>query len=207
MAKKTMSEIRKEPGMSNAGKYKDVSKGDFCGPKGTFPVNSLKRAKSALKLAHNAKDPEAIKSCVYTKFPQLKKGSKMSRRKDGPSISESPKPTTAAQRRKAAQDKAMGDNTTDKKGLGRAIEKYKDRNDVVSYTYENERGGTTGVTTTKKKVRKEQRKIERSNPKSNTKPAKGSKAQKITKVKYKKPKNAKYGIQKGRVNKQRMRKK
>ena len=123
------------------------------------------------------------------------------------SMSESPKSTTAAERRKAAQDRAMGDNTTNKKGLGRAIEKYKDRNDVVSYTYENEKGGTTGVTTTKKKVRKEQRQIERSNPKSNTKPTKGSKAQKITKVKYKKPKNAKYGIQKGRVNKQRMRKK
>jgi hypothetical protein len=98
----------------------------------------------------------------------------------------------------------MGDNTTDKKGIGRAIEKIKDRNDVVSYTYENERGGTTGVTTTKKKVRKEQRKIEKSTPKSTTKDAKGQKA---AKVKYKKPKNAKYGIQKGRVNKQRMRKK
>jgi len=87
MAKKTISEIREEPGMSNAGKYKSVSKDDFCGPKGTYPVNSLDRAKSALKLAHNAKDPESIKSCVYTKFPELKKGSKMSRRsKDGASM-------------------------------------------------------------------------------------------------------------------------
>jgi hypothetical protein len=73
MAKKTISEIREEPGMSNAGKYKNVKKGDFCGPNGTFPVNSLKRAKSALKLAHNAKNPEKIKACVYRKYPKLKK--------------------------------------------------------------------------------------------------------------------------------------
>jgi|TARA_R110000772_G_scaffold213109_1_gene323693 hypothetical protein len=73
MAKKTITEVREEPGMSNSGKYKNVAKSDFCGPKGTFPVNSLNRAKSALKLAHNAKNPRKIKRCVYKKFPQLKK--------------------------------------------------------------------------------------------------------------------------------------
>ena len=73
MAKKTITEVREEPGMSNSGKYPNVSKGDFCGLKGTFPVNSLKRAKSALKLAYNAKNPRRIKRCVYKKFPQLKK--------------------------------------------------------------------------------------------------------------------------------------
>ena len=81
MAKKTMTEIREEPGKSNAGKYPNVSKKDFCGADGTYPVNTLKRAKSALKLAHNASDPEKIKSCVYTKYPELKDGSKMKRRK------------------------------------------------------------------------------------------------------------------------------
>jgi len=81
MAKKNISEIREEPGMSNAGKYPNVAKGDFCGPEGTYPVNTLKRAKSALKLAHNAKNPEAIKSCVYKKYPQLKKGNAISRRR------------------------------------------------------------------------------------------------------------------------------
>ena len=70
---KTISEIREEPGMSNAGKYPNVEKEDFCGPKGTYPVNTLKRAKSALKLAHNAQNPDKIKSCVYRKYPQLKK--------------------------------------------------------------------------------------------------------------------------------------
>ncbi len=77
---KSLSEIRKQPGMSNAGKYKNVSKGDFCGPNGTYPVNSLKRAKSALKLAHNSDNPDKIKSCVYNKFPGLKKKSLMRNR-------------------------------------------------------------------------------------------------------------------------------
>ena len=67
--------------MSNAGKYPNVAKEDFCGPEGTYPVNTLKRAKSALKLAHNAKNPQAIKSCVYKKYPQLKKGNAISRRR------------------------------------------------------------------------------------------------------------------------------
>ena len=40
MAKKTISEIREEPGKSNAGKYTDVSKGDFCGADGNYPVNT-----------------------------------------------------------------------------------------------------------------------------------------------------------------------
>tara|TARA_R110001592_G_scaffold38130_1_gene126174 strand:- start:209 stop:439 length:231 start_codon:yes stop_codon:yes gene_type:complete len=74
MAKKTMTEVREEPGMSNAGKYPNVKKGDFCGPKGTYPVNTLKRAKSALKLAHNAgRKANKIKACVYRKYPELKK--------------------------------------------------------------------------------------------------------------------------------------
>tara|TARA_R110000824_G_scaffold10087_6_gene44799 strand:+ start:1409 stop:1663 length:255 start_codon:yes stop_codon:yes gene_type:complete len=82
MAEKTISEIREEPGKSNAGKYKDVSKGDFCGPDGTYPVNTLARAKSALKLAHNADSgASAIKECVYSKYPELKEGSKISRRR------------------------------------------------------------------------------------------------------------------------------
>ncbi len=76
MAKKTISEIREEPGMSNAGKYKDVAKEDFCGPKGTYPVNTLERAKSALKLAHNAgskRKIKKIKDCVLSKYPELNK--------------------------------------------------------------------------------------------------------------------------------------
>ena len=85
MAKKeTLTEKREKPGSSNAGKYPNVK--SFCGPaggaeEGTYPVNSLKRAKSAIKLAHNAPDPDGVKACVYSKFPELKSGSKMKRRK------------------------------------------------------------------------------------------------------------------------------
>jgi len=81
-----LEKMRQKPGGSNAGEYKNVSKGDFCGPaggapKGTYPVNTLKRGKSAIKLAHNAPNPEGIKACVYKKYPQLKKKSLMRNRK------------------------------------------------------------------------------------------------------------------------------
>lgn len=67
---------RSKPGGSNVGKY-SKSEGPFAGPsggspKGSFPIGSLKRAKSALKLAHNAPNPSGIKSAVYRKYPQLK---------------------------------------------------------------------------------------------------------------------------------------
>jgi hypothetical protein len=78
MAKLTAKErkARTKPGGSNVGDYDSVSKGDFCGPEGgapsgSYPVNTEKRAKSALKLAHNAPDPDGIKSCVYRKYPHL----------------------------------------------------------------------------------------------------------------------------------------
>ena len=61
-----------KPGMSNAGKYKDVAADDFAGPHGTYPINTEARGKSAIKLAHNAANPEAIKAKVYKKYPELK---------------------------------------------------------------------------------------------------------------------------------------
>jgi hypothetical protein len=66
---------RKKPGGSNAGKYKGVH--SFAGPSGgapagSYPINSLHRAKSALKLAHHAPNPAGIKAAVYRKYPQLK---------------------------------------------------------------------------------------------------------------------------------------
>lgn len=66
-----LSKLRSKPGMSNAFKYKGVK--SFAGPDGTYPINTEKRAKSALKLAHNAKNPAAIKAKVYKKYPSLKK--------------------------------------------------------------------------------------------------------------------------------------
>ncbi len=71
-AGKTITEIREEPGKSNAGKYPNVSPDEFAGPDGTYPINTLARAKSALRLAHNASNPEAIKKNVFAKYPELK---------------------------------------------------------------------------------------------------------------------------------------
>ena len=82
VAKKKEAAARKKPGGSNVGKYK---KGiAFAGPSGgapsgSFPINTMKRAKSALKLAHNAPRPSGIKSAVYKKYPSLKK--KVSKKK------------------------------------------------------------------------------------------------------------------------------
>jgi len=68
--------LRQRAGGSNVGKYSGVKKSDFAGTAGgvpgSFPINTLARAKSALKLAHNAPNPQAIKNAVYKKYPQLK---------------------------------------------------------------------------------------------------------------------------------------
>jgi len=63
-----------KPGMSNAGKYKGVH--EFAGPHGTYPINTKERAESAIKLAHNAADPEQIKENVYKKYPSLEPDNK-----------------------------------------------------------------------------------------------------------------------------------
>lgn len=66
-----ISEIRKRPGESNAGKYEGVKSSNFAGPDKTFPINTMKRARSALSYAHNAANPEQIKEKVYNKYPGL----------------------------------------------------------------------------------------------------------------------------------------
>ena len=71
-----LEKIREKPGMSNAGKYPNVKQSDFAGPNGTYPINTLKRAKSAVKLAHFSNNPESILKKVYNKYPGLKKGKK-----------------------------------------------------------------------------------------------------------------------------------
>lgn len=71
------AKMRKKAGGSNVGEYKSVKKKNFAGPsggspEGSYPINTLAHAKSALKLAHNAPDPAGIKRAVYKKYPQLK---------------------------------------------------------------------------------------------------------------------------------------
>lgn len=68
---------RKKAGGSNVGEYKGVSKSDFAGPaggapKGSFPINTKKRAKAALAYARNAPNPTGIKKAVYKKYPEMK---------------------------------------------------------------------------------------------------------------------------------------
>jgi type IV secretory pathway TrbL component len=69
---------RQKPGGSNVGKYPTVK--TFAGPsggapKGSYPINTKDRAKSALKLAHNAPRPAGIRRAVVAKYPGLKKKS------------------------------------------------------------------------------------------------------------------------------------
>jgi len=78
MARLTSAErrARKKPGGSNVGNYPDVK--SFAGPaggapKGSYPMNTIERGKSAIKLAHNAPNPQGIKNAVYKKYPSLRK--------------------------------------------------------------------------------------------------------------------------------------
>lgn len=78
VTKKKEKEMERKPGGSNVGNYKNVSKKDFAGPAGgapmgSFPIPNIKKAKSALKLAHNAPNPAGIRAKVLTKYPSLRK--------------------------------------------------------------------------------------------------------------------------------------
>lgn len=73
--KKKQAAARKKKGGSNVGKYKGVKA--FAGPSGgapagSFPINTLSRAKAAIKLSGNAPRPAGIRAAVYRKYPQLK---------------------------------------------------------------------------------------------------------------------------------------
>ena len=73
---KDLDDEKDRRGSSNAGKYTDVDKDDFCGPAGgaapgTYPVNTRKRAKAAKSYAHNAPNPAGIDKCVAKKYPDL----------------------------------------------------------------------------------------------------------------------------------------
>ncbi|MDX1532843.1 MAG: hypothetical protein R3230_01400 [Nitrosopumilaceae archaeon] len=78
--------LEKRPGGSNTGRYKGVAPKDFAGKAGgtsrySYPINTRKRAESALRLAHNAPNPEGIKRAVYKKYPDLKPKKKRSTKK------------------------------------------------------------------------------------------------------------------------------
>lgn len=71
------SELKERAGGSNVGKYKDVKPSEMAGtaggaPKGSYPINTMKRARAALAYAHNAPNPAGIKKKVYDKYPSLR---------------------------------------------------------------------------------------------------------------------------------------
>lgn len=80
-----LSKLRKKPGSSNVGKYKNVAKKDFCGPAGgaapgSYPINTKKRARAALAYAHNAPNPAGIRKCVKKKYPSIGKNTKKAKK-------------------------------------------------------------------------------------------------------------------------------
>jgi len=81
---KKLAKLRKKPGMSNAGKYPNVPKDEFAGPSGTYPINTLKRAKSAERLAWHSPHQSSILNKIYDKYPQLEDDAKEEKRKKSP---------------------------------------------------------------------------------------------------------------------------
>ena len=78
VARGVEEKMRKKAGSGNAGKYKNVSSGEFAGSSGgaskySYPINTRKRAKAALAYAHNAPNPEGIRAKVHSKYPNLGK--------------------------------------------------------------------------------------------------------------------------------------
>lgn len=77
---KEVKKAHERAGGSNVGKYKKVAPKDFAGtaggaPKGSYPINTEKRAKAALAYAHNAPNPAGIKAAVHKKYPEIGKKS------------------------------------------------------------------------------------------------------------------------------------
>ena len=73
-SRRDYSDARKKPGGSNAGKYPGVK--DFAGPsggapKGSYPINTRKRAKAALSYARHAPNPQGIRNAVHRQYPSL----------------------------------------------------------------------------------------------------------------------------------------
>jgi hypothetical protein len=73
VSKATAAKMKKAPGGSNVGKYKNVKPSDMA-LKGKYPINTEKRARAALSYAHNATPSEqaTIKRKVKQKYPSIK---------------------------------------------------------------------------------------------------------------------------------------
>jgi hypothetical protein len=78
LPKKKLAQMRKLPGSSNTGKYKNVNPSDFIGREGgaapyTYPANTIKRARAAKSYARNAPNPEGIIQAADKKIAQIKR--------------------------------------------------------------------------------------------------------------------------------------
>ena len=113
---KKLAKLRKKPGMSNAGKYPNVPKDEFAGPSGTYPINTLKRAKSAERLAGHSPHQASILNKIYKKYPQLEEESEEAKRKKSPVAYDSSPFPLKAERNKKAQDTTSTKKYTYKKG-------------------------------------------------------------------------------------------
>ena len=76
LSSKDEADLKLRPGGSNIGKYSQVKEtnfaGEACGLPGAYPIDTIERARSALKLAFNAKNKDCIKEQVYKKYPSLR---------------------------------------------------------------------------------------------------------------------------------------
>ena len=105
----------------------------------------------------------------------------------------------------ASDGASMKEEPKEKGKIKQAVENFKTRNELVAYKRKNPKPGQyTNIITTKKKAKKLEKK-ETKAAKSQEKSS--SKSSKAKTVKYKAPKNAKYGIQKGKKGFQKTRKK
>lgn len=81
ISKSQERKLERKPGSSNTGEYTNVSPANFAGRSGgaspySFPIDNIKRARSALARAHFAPSPEGIRRAVYKKWPELDPKSK-----------------------------------------------------------------------------------------------------------------------------------
>jgi hypothetical protein len=77
-SREKVRQAHESAGGSNVGQYKKVAPKEFAGtaggaPKGSYPINTAKRAKAALAYAHNAPNPAGIREKVHAKYPSLGK--------------------------------------------------------------------------------------------------------------------------------------
>lgn len=76
ISKEREKELENKAGGSNIGEYSNLTAsefaGSYCGLPGAYPINTIERARSALRLAHNASNPDCIREQVYKRYPELK---------------------------------------------------------------------------------------------------------------------------------------